>query len=376
MRKESNEQEKHKIGKKAIVWVTITLLCSILCYWYVFLQPKMEPLDLEGEWSPSSNEIVYICYKRERVITKIDWAHIYPGPYGVKGASKLREICITDVHRTSRFQLTNDSFLDYDPSWSPDGMKIVFVSERETIADKSHIFVIKKEGTGLTKITTEEKDYRSPKWSPQGGYIAVIERFEGDIYLLRESGSEFRRLTKMGHIINFEWSPDGNSLVFESRTEDGWEVFIVSVNSGDITRLTNNKVDDSSPTWSLNGKHVAYNSLGNIYVIEVSTGKTKYVLNADKIYIRASWQPGTNNLSFYSKDSGEELIITNLDNMNSHFYVFGHINTNRKPLWSTDGRYVMFNQFEDWNADGFSESKIWILDTNTGEDWTISSWDE
>ena len=60
-------------------------------------------------------------------------------------------------------QLTQQAGDDRDPSWSPDGGKISFVS-----ANHPSIFVMKSDGTGRRRLTEHESafSYHSPSWSP------------------------------------------------------------------------------------------------------------------------------------------------------------------------------------------------------------------
>jgi Tol biopolymer transport system component len=58
-------------------------------------------------------------------------------------------------------QLTNNAFVnnlavhDHEPAWSPDGTQIVFTSTRDQPYD--HIFVMKADGTGVTRLTRKIK---------------------------------------------------------------------------------------------------------------------------------------------------------------------------------------------------------------------------
>ena len=94
-------------------------------------------------WSPRGDWIVYVCYDRR---------------LGFK-------LCRISPDGTRRVQITRGprSEIDDSPSWAPDGRHLVFSSTR---GGRSHIYMIAIDGTRLEQLTTGEKHYSSPAWSP------------------------------------------------------------------------------------------------------------------------------------------------------------------------------------------------------------------
>ena len=74
-----------------------------------------------------------------------------------------------DLSSNALTQLTFGDHFDSQPSWSPDGSRIAFVSNREGNYD---IFVIDSDGSGLQRLTTSPDDEEGPKWSPDDTQIA------------------------------------------------------------------------------------------------------------------------------------------------------------------------------------------------------------
>jgi TolB protein len=60
-------------------------------------------------------------------------------------------------------RLTSDPHDDSGPTWSPDGSKIAFDSERN---GKSEIYVMNPDGTGVIRLTTNAAEDFSPAWTP------------------------------------------------------------------------------------------------------------------------------------------------------------------------------------------------------------------
>jgi len=65
-------------------------------------------------------------------------------------------------------QLTNNTAPDQTPSWSPDGRKIVFASERD---NDSEIYVMNADGSDQRRLTNQAGDESHPHWSPDGQRI-------------------------------------------------------------------------------------------------------------------------------------------------------------------------------------------------------------
>ena len=98
----------------------------------------------------------------------------------------------------------------------------------------NQIYTIKADGSGLTQLTSNGKNYR-PRYSPNGRQIAYVhETVDGyrDIWLMRADGSNQRRLTRVGDVAGASWAPDGKALAFAGgqdleleviyRYPDGW----------------------------------------------------------------------------------------------------------------------------------------------------------
>src|SRR5687768_10024527 len=87
-----------------------------------------------------------------------------------------REIYIMKGDGTGLRQLTFNEGEDLDPTWSPDGSKIAFMSDRDGGAWE--IYVMNADGSGQTRLTNNLFMDTRPSWSPDGTRIAWSgERF-------------------------------------------------------------------------------------------------------------------------------------------------------------------------------------------------------
>jgi Tol biopolymer transport system component len=125
-----------------------------------------------------------------------------------------KRICVVDFDGTNLKQLTTGegNYDDTYPTWSPDGKKIVFVSNR---TGNNEIYVMNADGTGQTQITNDTFDNHDPAWSPDGSYIAYVADHSGisELCLIRPDGTQRRRINSVAEQIqNPAWRPISGGL--------------------------------------------------------------------------------------------------------------------------------------------------------------------
>jgi dipeptidyl aminopeptidase/acylaminoacyl peptidase len=114
-----------------------------------------------------------------------------------------------------------------DPQISPDGSRVAFVNvvvnEKENRYETSITTVSSTDGSAPKSLTAGIRD-TSPRWSPDGKWLAFLRAVEKDsqtqpaqIYLLRTDGGEARALTDLPKGASGPlWAPDGKSIAFSS----------------------------------------------------------------------------------------------------------------------------------------------------------------
>lgn len=110
------------------------------------------------------------------------------------------------------------------------------------------------DGTNQTRITNNESNEWRAVWSPDGTRLVVTSDQDGNglIYVMNIDGTGLTRLTDEPGI-NASWKPDGTAIIFNSNRSGNHEIYILEVSGnmvpGEITRLTQNGVDDGHPMW-------------------------------------------------------------------------------------------------------------------------------
>jgi Tol biopolymer transport system component len=104
-------------------------------------------------------------------------------------------------------------------SWSPDGRRLVAYGFPQLEGGRFDVYTMDPDGTDLVRLTDDETVERQPSWSPDGTKIvfATGDGFDLDIYVMAADGSDVRRLTGREGIDLFPvWSPDGEWIAFAS----------------------------------------------------------------------------------------------------------------------------------------------------------------
>ena len=171
------------------------------------------------------------------------------------------EIYVMDADGGNPQNLTNNRHDDRHPSWSPDGKHIVFSSQREghfrsKFGITDEIYVIETDGMNEQRLTNNRKNDWRPSWSPDGERIAFQSDRKGDfenfeIYVMDADGGNQRRLTNhRSDDSSPSWSPDGKRIVFSSQRDGNSEIYVINAGGAwHPRRLTNNHHADVTPTW-------------------------------------------------------------------------------------------------------------------------------
>lgn len=148
-----------------------------------------------------------------------------------------------------------------DPMLSPDGTKIVYCSERETIY--SQIYVMNTDGSGPKRLTNVNNgDACGPAWSPDGRKIAYYAFAQTqpsrnpEIWMMDADGANPKKLTEHG--MDPTWSPDGRQIAFSSRRDGLFQIYAMNSDGSNVRRLTKNKSEDSNPAWAPDGGAIVY----------------------------------------------------------------------------------------------------------------------
>ena len=146
-----------------------------------------------------------------------------------------------------------------NPTWSPDGKSIAYVSEA---TGEEEIYVQDIDGKSdpdqVTRGTTGWKF--APVWSPDGKKLAYADRSQTLYVVDRDSG----RLTRADssdywEISQYAWSPDSRWLVYAKAENHHFQsIFLYDTQEARVVRVTDPYTNDTDPAWDPAGKYLYF----------------------------------------------------------------------------------------------------------------------
>ncbi len=164
----------------------------------------------------------------------------------------------------------------YAPALSRDGRRLAYVWGQS----KSDIWRFEvPRGPGRakppTKLIASTEGQAEQQFSPDGKRIVFVSDRSGsnEIWVCESDGSKPVQLTNFDGPLagSPRWSPDGQQVVFDCNAAANEDIFVVSVEGGPPRRLTSDKSEDVRPSWSRDGRWIYFASTrtGNYQVWKV-----------------------------------------------------------------------------------------------------------
>lgn len=247
-------------------------------------------------------------------------------------------------------------------------------NRRILFVDNGIIYSMNPDGSDVTQLTNPPPAFppafdRSPAWSPDGKQIAFVRQDAvdgaGEIYVMNADGSALGRLTfSAGNDLMPTWSKDGKRIAFVSARDDpspvtassdGWDIYVMNADGSDVSRLTDTRGVDRDPSWSMDGKQIAFVSsrdgrdqaTTDIYVVTVDNLQVTRLTAEGADVGDPSWAPGGKQIAFTAGDfeaSNTDVFVMNADGTQLTRLTDGPDSpgADANPTWSPDGKMIAF----------------------------------
>ena len=213
-------------------------------------------------------------------------------------------------------------------TWSPDGDWIAFAAKS---SGGDVLYLHRVTGRGVKKYTFDLDGLFSPAWSPDGKRIALVGIKDGrsDLYVADLTDGSLERLTDDRYDESDPaWSLDGTQIAFASdRTPapdrsvaalltGNYDIYVIGSDGKGLRQITTSPSDDRSPTWSPDGKWLAFvsnrNGIYNIYMADSEADSAKIAALTDVLTgcFDPEWSPDGGKIAFTSfREGGWDIFV-------------------------------------------------------------------
>lgn len=283
--------------------------------------------------------------------------------YGSRSAAT--EISTVAPDGTDPVRLTHNDRFDFEPVWSPDRSRIAYVHHDEP--RNPDVWVMDEDGSDKQRLTRGPRDDEFPQWSPDGARIAWLKTRgdtpQGEIHVMDADGSD--KVPLVGNARWPQWSPDGTSIAFMHRRScdfcsPDWEIRVVDVVTGEVERLTRNRVEDVTPVWSPDGATIAFRREtggggGDLFTMAPDGSGQEQLTSGEADAFVPDWSPDGSEIAF--------TLMLDFENFYTQLAVVDLATKEERRLTGADVGGVL----PDWSPDG---SRIAFLGFHQGS-WEI-----
>jgi dipeptidyl aminopeptidase/acylaminoacyl peptidase len=259
---------------------------------------------------------------------------------------------------------------------SPDERQILYsiqAIDQETEKKYTHLWRIPADGGEPQQLTFGKHSNTSPKWSPDGRWIAFLSNRmdpkQPQIFLMPVSGGESQAITDLqGDLSGMDWSPDSRKILFSFREHDPEDVEIMQDEKkkelGRVARRVTNRV-----FFKLDDYGYLPKARYHLWTVDIDSQETRQLTDSEiHDETGAVWAPDGKTIAFFSNRSEQPDLNPNKDDLflfDPEKGTIDRVDTPDGPKsmasFSPDGKKIAYFGHKGLKA-GYKNNELWVVD--------------
>jgi hypothetical protein len=250
--------------------------------------------------------------------------------------------------------LTNDNQQNVNPSWSPDGKKIVFES---CMYSDCNIYLMSIDKPSPYLEEAQYFDFQVGRDMEMNFTAVSVGLSDKNLY-------DKRRLTMEKSEVEYPtWGFDSKNILFGSNRSGNWDIWVMDNDGKNEKQITSSVEWEKCPSYSHDGRKIIYSKRGDYWHIWSmdADGSNEKQLTADSADDNfPKWSPDGSKIAFLSNRSDDTFNVWIMDADGKNKIKVLNTEDSSSVAWSPDGSKISFTTgFHDLTGGG-----LWLIDVN------------
>lgn len=233
------------------------------------------------------------------------------------------------------------------------------------------LFLMDYDGHNQRRISGHKSTSGYSDWSPTGDAIAYMSYFSGTpgiYYVDLASGNKVPVYREGVLNISPSFSPDGKSIAFASSgPESNIDIYVCERSCTQPRRLTTSNAIDTNPAFSPDGKQIAFTSSRagkpQIFVMDADGSNTRRISFDGEYNEGAAWRPDGQQIAYATRRGNRfDIAVTNLVDLQTRILTTSSEASFEEPTFSPDGSRIAFTSRRG------KQSQIFVMNVD-GKEW-------